>query len=269
MKYIYKDNSFSIHSTDKSGRDITLWKTKTKAEISHNTDEEEPSLLVMEADDCYTPLLVSKKWFIICEPQDSIINLQITPAIFFDENEHYTFIKDDHIHIETNLKNLKKYAYELPILNEIANENETSVVRFNSNNIAIGYKKDTFFPDTSNQSQISEYYDTDLNTIDQIIYDKRNGRIRCKHFNRDKWNEHFHIEYLDKEDTQIKYQKPLAKLIYETPTWARGTFIVLIAALSMFSLKKCSSNNEENQLPETTQIISNTPQPQQNKQNTR
>ena len=48
MKYIYKDNSFSIHSTDKSGRDITLWKTKTKAEISHNTDEEEPSLLVMD-----------------------------------------------------------------------------------------------------------------------------------------------------------------------------------------------------------------------------
>ncbi|MBR5130136.1 MAG: hypothetical protein IKV03_02805 [Alphaproteobacteria bacterium] len=261
MKYINQNDIFSIHTTNTNNQDITLWEIQTPLRIMHEK-KGEASHVIIQTQEGYIPLILANDWFIIFAPTEQILKLHITePLVFFDEKQHIAFKKDDIFQIETNVKSLSKYMPEYSPLAILTLENMTSTICLNDKYKAISYTKDLHMPDLANSSHVSEYYNTDLDTTDQIFHHKKLGRVRIQCFNVNKWNEYRYIEYLDKDISQIQYEKPLPRLIYETPRWAKGVGIVLLTGLAALTINKCQNNEQTKpKTPQAVQIISNSPQ---------
>ena len=274
MKYTNQNNTFSIHTTDTNNQEITLWEIKSPLRIMQEQKGAVSHVFVHTLEG-YIPLILANDWFIICSPlplahflfninksTEQLLKSHIKePIIFFDKKQHTTFKKDGVLQIETNVKNLSKYMFEHIPLAILTLDNMTSTICLDNKHKAISYTKDTHMPDHASSSHVSEYYNTNLDTTDQIFHHKKTGRVRIQRFNINKWNECSLIEYLDKDITLIQYQKSLARLIYETPRWAKGIGIVLVTGLAALSINKCQNNEQTKpEPPQTVQIISNAPQ---------
>ncbi len=266
MKYLYKDNKFSIQTTQ-NGKDITLWEIQTDTPVPLDLDnKEEIPLTIFSSPNGYVPMILANDWFIICNPTEQIFQLNMDPIIFFDEKQHVFFKQNDILQIETKIKSLSKYISAHPPLAVLTLNDCTSTIRLNDEQKAISYKKDMYMPASANSSHVSEYYNIELDTTDQIFHHKTNGRTRVMHLNIGKWNEHMHIDYLDKNLTHCQYQKPLAKLLYHTPTWAKGTLITVLAGLMATTISKCQNSKTEPQnTPQAVKVVSHTLQAPNNK----
>ena len=271
MKYTNQNDTFSIHTTDANNQDITLFEIQTPLRIMQEEKKGEASHVIIQTQEGYIPLILSNDWFIICAPVEQILKLHAKdPIIFFDEKQHTAFKKNGVLQFETNVKSLSKYMPEYAPLAILTLENMTSTICLDNKYKAISYTKDTHMPDQANSSHVSEYYNTDLDITDQIFHHKKSGRVRIQCFNIDKWNEHRYIEYLDKDITHIQYQKSLARLIYETPRWAKGLGIVLLTGLAALTINKCQNNEQKKpESPQAVQIISNASQSHSTSQKTR
>ena len=263
MKYINQNDTFSIHTTDDNNQDITLWEIQTPLRIIQEEEKKgEASHIIIQTQEGYIPLILSNDWFIICAPAEQILKLHTTePLVFFDEKQHTVFKKDGILQIETNVKSLSKYMPEYSPLAILTLENMSSTICLNDKYKAMSYTKDIHMPDHANSSHVSEYYNTDLDTTDQIFHHKKSGRVRIQCFNINKWDEYRYIEYLDKDITQIQYQKSLARFLYETSICAKGLGIILITGLTALTINKCQNNEQKKpETPRTVQIISNSHQ---------